>query len=293
MKTILKVGIIFVIIGAISVTVFGFLAEPYIEEQLEYTDMSYNYDKTQFTRIELSFYNNPVEIKPSTDDQIHIDFKVDQYEEIVLSDESDVLSIVVSSDWWDYMRNPLLWFNFSNTMVDRTVTILLPESLYKIQVKTSNGAIKMNDLTLDSVVLKTSNGRVDVRNTEVSTLNLGSSNGKIYLNTVIADNVLLSTSNGEIECIGLVSDSIDAETSNGPINASGIVSNDFRVSTSNGKITIGIQGRFEDYKVKTKTSNGDVKIDGANYSNDTYHSSKTPYVEAITSNGDIRINFED
>ncbi|MCU0105575.1 DUF4097 family beta strand repeat-containing protein [Acholeplasma vituli] len=293
MKTILKVGIVFIILGAISVTVFGLLAQPYLEEQLDYTDMSYEYDGAQFTRIELSFYNNPVEIKPSTDDKIHIDFKVDQYEEIVLSDESNVLSIVVTSDWWDYMRNPLLWFNFSNITVNRTVTVLLPDSLYELQVKTSNGAITLNDLTLKSAHLNTSNGKVDVRNTTVNDLTLGSSNGKVYLNTVTSENVELSTSNGEIECINLVATSVDAETSNGPINGSGIVSNDFRVQTSNGRINITVQGRFDDYKVKTRTSNGDVKIDGATYGNDTYHSSKTPYVEAITSNGDIRINFED
>lgn len=293
MKTILKIGIIFIILGAISVTIFGLLAKPYLEDQIEYTDMSYDYDGSLFTQIELSFNNNPVVIKPSLDDQIHIDFKIDQYEEITVSDTNGKLSIIVTSEWWDYVRNPLRWFNFSSITVNRTVTVELPTALYDLQIRTANGAISIDDLTLNGANLRTYNGRINVRESAIPNLQLSSSNGKIYLKNVTAETIEMSTSNGEIECIDVTASNIDGETSNGPINASGIVSSNFRVSTSNGAIEVSIVGVFEDYKVKTRTSNGTVKIDGSTYGNDTYHSTKTPYIEAITSNGNIKINFED
>lgn len=293
MKTILKIGIIFIILGAISVTVFGLLAQPYLEEQMVYTDQNLDYDGDAFTRIDVSFYNNPVVIKPSADDQIHIDFKTDQYEELTITEDNNILSIVVTSDWWDYVKNPLHWFSFNNITVNRTVTIELPSVLYNITVRTSNGAISLDDLTLQSAVLRTSNGRINVRNASIPILTMSSSNGKLYLNDVISTTIELATSNGEIEMIDVNANAIDAETSNGPINGSGIISNDFRVSTSNGAIDVSIVGVFEDYKVKTRTSNGIVKINGSTYGNDTYHTTKTPYVEAITSNGNIRIQFED
>ncbi len=293
MKIILKIGIIFIILGAISVTVFGLLAKPYIEEQIEYTDMAYDYEGELFSEIKLSFYNNPVVIKPSIDSQIHIDFKMDQYEEVTVSETNGTLSIVVISHWWDYIRNPLHWFNFSDFGVNRTVTVELPAHLYELDIRTSNGAISLDELTLTSAVLRTSNGRVNVTDSEVPSLTLSSSNGKLYLNNVSASSVDLSTSNGEIELINVTADSIDGETSNGPINGTGILSDDLRVSTSNGRIEISVVGVFDDFKVKTRTSNGSVKINGDSYGNDTYHESKVPYVEAITSNGDIRIVFED
>ncbi len=293
MKTILKIGIILIILGAVSMTVFGLLAKPYLEEQLDYTDMAYDYEGNLFTTIELSFYNNPVIIKQSLDSQIHIDFKMDQYEEVVVSEENNTLSIIVTSDWWAQLRNPLNWFNFSNFGDMRTVTVELPSQLYTIEIKTSNGAISIDELGLESAILSTSNGRVDVRDSNIPTLRLSSSNGKLYLNNVTSDTIDLSTSNGEIELINVTAEAIDGETSNGPINATGIESNDFRVSTSNGRIELSINGLFADYKVKTRTSNGSVKINGDSYGNDTYHESKVPYVEAVTSNGDIRIIFED
>lgn len=293
MKTLLKVGIIFIIIGAISVTVFGLMAQPYLEEQMEYTDQAFDYEGNLFNRIDLSFYDNPVVIKPSTDDQIHIRFKTDQYEEITLTEDNQILSIVVTSDWWDQFRNPLHWFNFGNIMVNRTVTVELPSILYHLSVRTSNGAISLDDLSLESVILRTSNGRVSIENVSIPTVTMSSSNGKLYLKDVVSTTVDLDTSNGEIELINVEAYSMDAETSNGPINASGIDVEDFRVITSNGAIELSIQGIFEDYKVKTKTSNGTVKIDGSTYGNDTYHTTKVPYVEAITSNGNIQIHFED
>ncbi len=293
MKIILKVGIILIILGAISVTVFGLLAQPYLEEQMVYTDQNYDYEGTDFNRIDLSFFNNPVVIKPSIDSQIHIRFKTDQYEEVTVTEDNQILSIVVTSDWWDQFRNPLHWFNFSNIGINRTVTVELPSALYHLSVRTSNGAISLEDLTLESAILRTSNGRISIENVDIPTITMISSNGKLYLKDVVSTTVDLETSNGEIELIGVEAYSIDAETSNGPVNASGIHSEDFRVYTSNGTINLTIQGNFEDYKVRTKTSNGSVKINGSTYGNDTYHSSKVPFVEAITSNGNIRINFED
>jgi DUF4097 and DUF4098 domain-containing protein YvlB len=293
MKIILKIGILFIVIGAISVTVFGLLAQPYLEEQMVYTDQNFDYEGTEFNRIDLSFFNNPVVIKPSADNQIHIRFKTDQYEEVTVTEDNQILSIVVTSDWWDQFRNPLHWFSFNNIGVNRTVTVELPNVLYHLSVRTSNGAISLEDLTLESAVLRTSNGRVSIENASIPTITMTSSNGKLYLKDVVSTTVDLETSNGEIELIGVEAYSIDAETSNGPINASGIDAEDFRVSTSNGAIELSIQGIFEDYKVKTKTSNGTVKINGSTYGNDTYHSTKVPFVEAITSNGNIRITFED
>lgn len=293
MKIILKVGIILIILGAISVTVFGLLAQPYLEEQMVYTDQNYDYEGTNFNRIDLSFFNNPVVIKPSIDNQIHIRFKTDQYEEVTVTEDNQILSIVVTSDWWDQFRNPLHWFNFSNIGINRTVTVELPSALYHLSVRTSNGTISLEDLTLESAILRTSNGRISIENVDIPTITMISSNGKLYLKDVVSTTVDLETSNGEIELIGVEAYSIDAETSNGPVNASGIHSEDFRVYSSNGTINLTIQGNFEDYKVRTKTSNGSVKINGSTYGNDTYHSSKVPFVEAITSNGNIRINFED
>jgi DUF4097 and DUF4098 domain-containing protein YvlB len=293
MKIILKVGILCIIIGAISVTVFGLLAQPYLEEQMVYTDQNYDYEGTDFNRIDLSFFNNPVVIKPSIDSQIHIRFKTDQYEEVTVNEDNQILSIVVTSDWWDQFRNPLHWFNFSNIGINRTVTVELPSALYHLSVRTSNGTISLEDLTLESAILRTSNGGISIENVDIPTITMTSSNGKLYLKDVVSTTVDLETSNGEIELIGVEAYSIDAETSNGLISASGINSEDFRVYTANGTINLTIQGNFEDYKVRTKTSNGTVKINGSTYGNDTYHSSKVPFVEAITSNGNIRINFED
>ena len=310
MKTFLKIGLIVFIIGIVGSIGFGILAYPELKQEGELVDKSYTYEHDAYEGIHLEFINQAVEMKKSTDGKIHIDFNHEKYEDVTVTDTASILTIKVTSTWWDQFINSSL-INFNDWFVPSKATIQLPESLYKVYVKTTNGGFNVDGVDTESMELRTTNGKITVENSNSDSFLLKTSNGVIVLTNVEAVNIKGDSSNGRLIFTNLSAETVEAKTSNGnivldvinspklvtttsngTITGTNIISNDMKFNTSNGGINLTVKGLFEDYKVKTKTSNGNVKINGAEYGNATYHDIKIPYLEAITSNGNVRITFE-
>lgn len=291
MRAIIKIGVLFLIIGAVSSIVFGLVANEQLKEELELTEVTYTYEKTRFSTIDLSFENNPVVILPSETEEIVIRFNYDQYETVVETKTETGLGIKVTSKWYERLFFGSRIFNF-NLFENRTVYVYLPDVLYNLHVTTSNGAISLDDLSLGSSNLTSSNGAIKVKNASFNNhLKNVTSNGMINLYGITADIIENKTSNGPVELNNLIASTIKATSSNGRISGEDITTDYLSAYTSNGSIDLAINGAFADFKVKTRTSNGDVKINNQTYGNDTYHESKTPYVSATTSNGNISLFF--
>ena len=310
MKTFLKIGLIVFIIGIVSSVGFGLWAYPELKKEEELVDKSYTYEQDVYEGIHLEFRNQAVEMKKSTDGKIHIDFIHEKHEEVTVVDTGSTLTISVTSTWWDQFINSSL-INFGDWFVARKATIQLPESLYKVYIKTTNGGFTVNGVDTESMELRTTNGIIMVENSHSDSFLLKTSNGAIVLTNVEAVNIKGDSSNGRLTFTNLTAEVINAETSNGniildvinspklvttssngTITGTNITSNNMKFNTSNGGINLTVKGLFEDYKVKTKTSNGNVKINEAEYGNATYHDTKIPYLEAMTSNGNVKITFE-
>lgn len=161
------------------------------------------------------------------------------------------------------------------------VVYLPPNALASITGKTSNGAVKAQNLET-SIQLTTTNGGVDLRNTR-GRIQADTTNGGIDLYRVelIGGNNVFSTSNGAIEGDILFppSGSCDIHTSNGRIGLRVPSSSafDFRASTSNGSIDFfGLSvlltqseknlksGRVNTggFRLDLATSNGTIRVEG-------------------------------
>ena len=138
------------------------------------------------------------------------------------------------------------------------VTMYLPKTTFgTIELSTSNGPIKTEEITASDILLKTSNGSITAY--------------------VTADDITIETSNGGIEGF-FKGETVDIETSNGLIeiqcgdggtyrvetsNARVVITagsrGDFDISTSNGSIDVTVTGGFT---FDLKTSNGSIQIYG-------------------------------
>lgn len=289
MKIVLRFGIVFLIIGLIGATVTAFAAKEDLEERL--ISETFIYEKDELKDIKLSFSNNPVTIYPSEDDKIKIIVIYEDYETLSIDKTDYKLNIAVTSKWLDHFFNGFKLFNLTDFVFDRTIKVYLPEALYDLDIKTSNGSIKTKGMTLDHVSLKTSNGSLDISESTFNTIGLYTSNGTIELNQVSAIKADLETSNGSLIIKEVSITELFGNTSNGKIIGSKMDSELINLSTSNGPLNLSILGSFDDYKVTTKTSNGKVKINEVSYGSDTYHKDKSLSVTAKTSNGDVFLNF--
>jgi len=148
------------------------------------------------------------------------------------------------------------------------IEVVLPsEATIDLDISTSNGDVRLIDISGDTLEIHTSNGR-------------------LIFNNVNAEDISGQTSNGRIECTF-------------PCEVSG----QYRLSTSNGAIDLEVSSSSEvGYDLALSTSNGDIDIDLSDmvYSvNEDKHkeaisegfSSKSVQIsiEAETSNGNIDI----
>ncbi|WP_349408587.1 DUF4097 domain-containing protein [Pseudalkalibacillus sp. SCS-8] len=93
----------------------------------------------------------------------------------------------------------------------------IPTKLYEeVQLRTSNGAISLNDIQTEAMTVRTSNGAVSLDRVEGKTLHVSTSNGKIKLENSDWKKVELETLNGAIRMNGRY-ERAEAETLNGSI----------------------------------------------------------------------------
>jgi DUF4097 and DUF4098 domain-containing protein YvlB len=113
--------------------------------------------------------------------------------------------------------------------------------------------------------IKTSNGGIEAQNLAAKDrIELTTSNGRIRLRQVTGQSIRLKTSNGAIDCTAIDGDDIELETSNGPIR--GTIrgqATDFSIisQTKNGDNSLsGLSGHGAK-KLTVKTSNGDIDLE--------------------------------
>src|SRR5436190_4034628 len=162
------------------------------------------------------------------------------------------------------------------------------------RVVTSNGALRVNDLT-GAVRVKTSNGSLKVFNLTGS-FDGGTSNGSVDLENIKGD-CSVKTSNGRVKAHA-IQGAFDASTSNGSVDAAvdELRPGGVRVSTSNGGITLRL-ARAVNARLMARTSNASISTDfdlSTHGVRDKHHLEGTigsggPVIDLSTSNGGIHV----
>lgn len=92
-------------------------------------------------------------------------------------------------------------------------------------------------------------------------LTVKTSNGAIELDNVHAANISVKFSNGIIHAANTAAQSgLSLRTSNGKISVEGIAATTIDLNTSNGAIKGTVRGKKEDYKIRSDTSNGSSNL---------------------------------
>ncbi|WMJ21815.1 DUF4097 family beta strand repeat-containing protein [Paludicola sp. MB14-C6] len=157
-----------------------------------------------------------------------------------------------------------------------------------IDVHNSNGSIALRNLKCTTLKARSSNSSISIENVVATdSIIANSSNGKLKLTQVTANSVNLRTSNASIELINTTATTkMSAESSNGKISIDKVISNDIYLKSSNGSIKGTINGKQEEYFIKSDTSNS-----SSNLPNNWGKGPKKLEVE--TSNASINVEFVD
>ena len=234
--------------------------------------------------------NNIVKFTLSEDEKFHITYYSAEFYPFTHIMEDGVLSLVGKQN------RPFSFFNYKYTSAKvRTVSVQVPASFSgSLDVYNSNGSIEVTGLTVSEMNFRTSNGSVSGKNCTVSgDVTFSSLNGDVSLNNcTISGNTVLSTSNGKINSQDVTAAKYKGTSSNGSINVKGIVCNDVDVSTSNGSIEVELSGDSSQTRIDVSTSLGSIYLDGFKISNQVLHPTASNKLKAKTSNGSIKLTFQ-
>lgn len=222
-------------------------------------------------------HNNGIELQPSPDEQIHIRWSENANHKYLVRGEQGVLSV-------EHQKPGFLERLFSASRREKVV-VELPAGFGGLTVlRTSNGGIEGEELSLrGELQLTSSNGSIKLEQLQAGRIALSTSNASVKLEQAQAEHIEASTSNASIKLEEIRTDSLRAVTSNSPIKAEDVDASELTLITSNGSISGELAGRAEDYTVESSTSNGSNR-------NPTGGSGPR-HLTARTSNGPIKLEY--
>lgn len=188
--------------------------------------------------LDLKAINGPINLNTWQKDQISIKLTC-QYKNGLFNNETDFYNFTIEDD-------KIVFVPTYNKDISVKLDVFLPNKKYKeIVLKTTNGRIQINDITVDKLDCITNNGSIN--------------GGKI-----IGNQVFMATRNGRIEALDISAEILDLSTSNGrivcehsDINRATNVS----LSTSNGSITSNLVDLVKGAYFDLSTSMGSVNLD--------------------------------
>lgn len=301
------IGVLLIIVG---LTIAGFNYKKIYQSIINSGNVDY-----EFKTKEITDYSNLQEIifdvsgedltfKLATEDKITINYVETEDKKIEITENSGTLKLTSE-------RTFKVRF-FSLDFSPEKIEVFVPESLLlRYNLKTSNGRIKIDNLTMNTLDAKTSNGSVEVNNVNVlETTYVKTSNGKLIFNNVETKDLTGITSNGRamLDRVNVLNGSI--ESSNGSVELSRVQSTRFLVDTSNatiklnnvsgkvlnfdtsnGKVEGSLNINISDYQRNLKTSNSSITINGQKYDTTIIDTEEKEYKLTIkTSNGKVDIN---
>lgn len=250
------------------------------------------YEADQFAEVEFDLDNRKIFVLTSEDEDIHVKYYIHERETYILSEENELFYLEINMKWY---YNLVSFYNFI-TPSYYEVYLYLPETLsvYDLDLDTSNGSVTVNSVSeLGDVSLETSNGDVMIKNAIVDNLVLSTSNGKIEITNVESLNDIIGrNSSGIIFLDDVIGKDLDFSTSNGKITTSNILFENLKLITSNGEIDASVFGEKSEFEIRISTSNGKRYIDGDRVFDSVYNADQTNKIIVQSSNGDVRLDFD-
>ncbi len=143
-----------------------------------FTDKNYTSGDEQILGVVLDVRDRQIEVLPSEDQQVHIDYSEnskESYELTVSEDHVLTMTAVSDKEWTDYIGEKA-------PASARKITVQLPDTLLQtLQISTTNEDISVTDLSLkDTVSLTTNGGAISFDQLSAgNTITLDAKNGDI------------------------------------------------------------------------------------------------------------------
>lgn len=202
--------------------------------------------------VMISAQNLSVQVQPVPDGPVRVLFSPCDNDRITVTEENGVFTFAhvmqhLLFHWQELLRGP------------RSILLQLPVSFHgDISVTTCNSKITAESLRgIGSANFTNNNAHISVTNTECRTLQLKSSNGSLKLFGVTGEACTAVTNNSRISVENSrFPAQLQLHTSNSSIQVEQSSSDNISMKTANGSISAMLAGDAREYAIHSHTSNG-------------------------------------
>lgn len=261
----------------IPLAVLLLVAAP-VSAQVQLTPISENFSANQVDNLMLSVVDADVTVTTSNASSVTVNVTVDgrDRDKVMEYYEKQNFSVALEGGTLHVVSKPEKnlgeFFNWRNP-IDISVMINMPadvpssirasdgnlaieELTSGAKIKTSDGDIKIGQISGGDIVIQTSDGNIAADLLQGPSVSIKTSDGNLMLGELIGDSVRAQTSDGDIK-IELVSGEFEARTSDGDLSIRNMVSSRAVAQTSDGDIRVSnITG-----SLTVRTSDGDVELE--------------------------------
>ncbi len=175
--------------------------------------------------------------------------------------------------------------------VDSTIKVQIPESVMQAEVSTTNGGIRISEISKPEMVkAHTTNGGITCNDVRASHVELISSNASVKCEDTKVQTICMESTNGALRLKDVQADEkLVAHTTNGSIHFEEIDAKDIQLKTSNASIKGTLRGKGTEYAIESGTSNGKNSLPSKWNQSD----SAAKRLSVHTSNANIKVAFEE
>lgn len=267
-------------------------------------------------RIALHEDNCAVEILPSPDHLIRIDYTVSRYVTVNLDCRADCLSFTAKESRLPFAifrvgRQPTRLYLPADYLPDLTVSTgnaplkAAGVSCRTANLKTANASLHLHQITAPHLTAKTANAPLKAEFVSAETVHLTTANASLTAEQIKAERIELKTANARLHAAHLTAVSLDAVTANAANTAEQISADTIRLISANGRITLRSVTGADSVTLKTSNAAVDATLPGSmnDYRIISSGGGRTTLpprkavgnrsLEVSTSNGKINVLFAD
>lgn len=260
MKKLMYFGLVLVLLG-IVLSIGSFIYAVGKDEDLfnEKYEISSFQAEQQNHKIEVDSTRLDLEILPSENDRISIEYEYNEKYPLTFTEEDGTLNLYQKS------VKRFFWFNIGFAIKPMKVKMALPKNIeYQIDIKNTTGTVKISELSLSSASIKVNAGEIYFDNISSKTSNINCVAGEINIQNSTLEIANLKVTTGSLKVNNLITSSIIGEVVTGEISGN-------------------INGDIKDYQITSKVVVGESNLVNSTGGNKILNMSVTT--------GSIEINF--
>lgn len=181
-------------------------------------------------RIQLTEKNCGVELLPSPDGRLRVEYAVSRFTEI---------SVSCDTDCFTYTAREIPHFVRIQFLSRKPTRLYLPQGyLPHLEIITGNAPIRVADISCATGLIKTSNSPISLAHITAEELTAKTANSSLKAEHISAEKLTAKTANSPLKAAHITAKEMRLGTSNASLTAEHITVPDITLTTSNGKISL-------------------------------------------------------